>query len=382
MDFALTEDQSILAREIREFASKELDDDVIGRDSRNEFSRELWTKAAAKGLTGLPAPEEFGGAGLDPLTTAIVMEALGYGCRDGGLVFSVGAHLFTCVVPVWKFGSEEQKRRLLPGLCDGSLIGANGMTELDSGSDAYAMKTRAVPCDGGYRLSGSKVFITNSPVADVVIVYAMTDASKGYFGGVTAFLVGSDTPGFEAAQTFKKMGLRTSPVGELLFHDMFVPESAVLGKRGAGAMIFNTVMDWERTCLFASHVGQTERVLERAVDYARTRRQSGHAIGEYQAISHRLAGLKTRLEAARLLTYRAAWRIDRERSVSVDAAMAKNFVAKTFVDVSLAAVQTFGGYGYMTEYEIERTLRDAVSAPIYSGTTEIQDNIIAHWLGL
>ncbi len=382
MEFAFTEEQAQLAREIREFAATELDDDVIARDLRNEFSRELWNRAAAQGLTGLPAPEEYGGVGLDPLTTAIVMEALGYGCRDGGLVFSIGAHLFTCVVPVWKFGTEEQRRRLLPGLCDGSIIGANGMTELGSGSDAYAMKTRAARCDGGWRLDGGKVFITNSPVADLVIVYAMTDETKGYFGGVTAFLVGADTPGFLAAQTFKKMGLRTSPVGELVFSDMFVPDADVLGKVGAGAMIFNEVMDWERTCLFASHVGQIDRVLERAVEHARTRRQSGHPIGHFQAISHRLAELKTRLEAARLLTYRAAWKIDRDRSVSMDAAMAKNFVAETFVEASLAAVQTFGGYGYMTEYEVERTLRDAVSAPIYSGTTEIQNSIIARWLGL
>ena len=382
MDFALTEEQEFLQRDIREFAASELSDDVIRRDQRNEFSHELWRRSAAKGLTGLPAPEEFGGAGLDPLTTAISMEALGYGCPDGGLVFSIGAHLFTCIIPIWKFGTDEQKRHYLPLLCSGEVIGANGMTELESGSDAYAMKTRAVAVDGGYRINGGKMFITNSPVADLVIVYAITDERKGYFGGITAFLVDADTPGFTAAQSFKKLGLRTSPVGELIFDDMFVPDSAVLGGAGGGAMIFNTVMDWERTCLFASHVGQTERALETATEYARTRKQSGKSIGQYQAISHRLAELKTRLEAARLLVYRAAWKIDRERSVSVDAAMAKNAVAELFVDTSLAAVQTRGGYGYMTEYDVERTLRDALSAPIYSGTTEIQNNIIARWLGL
>jgi alkylation response protein AidB-like acyl-CoA dehydrogenase len=382
MDFALTEEQEFLQRDIREFAASELADDVIDRDLRNEFARELWRRSAAKGLTGLPAPEEFGGAGLDPLTTALSMEALGYGCPDGGLVFSIGAHLFTCIIPIWKFGTDEQKRHYLPLLCSGEVIGANGMTELESGSDAYAMRTRAVAVDGGFRINGGKMFITNSPVADLVIVYAMTDERKGYFGGTTAFLVDSDTPGFTAAQSFKKMGLRTSPVGELIFDDMFVPAGAVLGGVGGGAMIFNTVMDWERTCLFASHVGQAERVLDTVVEYARQRQQSGKSISKYQAISHRIAELKTRLEAARLLVYRAAWKIDRERSVSVDAAMAKNSVAEMFVDVSLAAVQTLGGYGYMTEYEVERTLRDALSAPIYSGTTEIQNNIIARWMGL
>lgn len=382
MDFSLTEEQEFLRQDIRDFAASELADDVIDRDLKNEFSAELWRRSAAKGLTGLPAPEEYGGAGFDPLTTALSMEALGYGCPDGGLVFSIGAHLFTCVVPIWKFGTEEQKRRYLPLLCSGELIGANGMTELESGSDAYAMKTRAVKADGGFRINGGKMFITNSPVADLVVVYAITDERKGYFGGITAFLVDADTPGFTAAQSFKKMGLRTSPVGELIFDDMFVPESAVLGRVGAGAMIFNAVMDWERICLFASHVGQTERTLEIAVEHARNRQQSGRPIGQYQAISHRLTELKTRLEAARLLVYRSAWKIDRERGVSMDAAMAKNLVAELFVDTSLAAVQTLGGYGYMTEYDVERTLRDAISAPIYSGTTEIQNNVIARWMGL
>ncbi len=382
MDFALTEDQEFLQREIREFAASELADDVIERDLRNEFSHELWRRSAAKGLTGLPAPEEYGGVGLDPLTIAIVMEALGYGCPDGGLVFSIGAHLVSCVIPIWKFGTEEQKRHYLPRLCSGEVIGAFGMTELDSGSDAYAMKTRAVPCDGGFRINGGKMFITNSTVAELVVVYAITDERKGSFGGITAFLVDADTPGYTAAQSFKKMGLRTSPVGELVFDDMIVPESAVLGRVGAGSAIFNAIIEWERVCIFASHLGQTERVLERTIEYARTRRQSGQAIGKYQAVSHRLAELKTRLEAGRLLLYRVAWKLDRERAIAAEVAMAKNFVAETFLETSLAAVQIFGGYGYMTEYEIERVLRDAVSAPIYSGTTEIQNNIIARWLGL
>jgi alkylation response protein AidB-like acyl-CoA dehydrogenase len=382
MDFALTEEQEFLRQDIRDFAASELSDNVIDRDHRGEFSRELWRRSASKGLTGLPAPEEYGGAGLDPLTVAIVMEALGYGCPDGGHVFSLGGHNGTCIIPITKYGSEEQKQRYLPRLCTGELIGANGMTELRSGSDAYAMTTTAEACDGGFRINGGKMFITNSSVANLIVVYALTDERKRFFGGITAFLVDTDTPGFTAAQTFEKMGLRTAPVGELVFDDMFVPESAVLGRIGAGAMIFGTVLDYERTCLFASHTGQAEKVLETAAAYARTRKQTGKPIGSYQAISHRLAELKTRLEAARLLVYRAAWMIDRDRNVNVHAAMAKNFMAETLIACSMAAVHTLGGYGYMTEYEVERTLRDAVSAPIYSGTTEIQNNIIARSLGL
>ena len=382
MDFALTEEQEFLKQDIREFATRELSNEMVDRDHRGEFSYELWHRSSAKGITGISAPEEYGGAGLDPLSAAIVMEALGYGCKDGGHVFSLGGHLGGSVVPISKYGSEEQKRRFLPLLCSGELIGANGMTELDSGSDAYAMSTKATPCDGGFRITGAKVFITNAAVADLVIVYALTDERKGYFGGISAFLVESGMQGYTAGQNFEKMGLRTAPVGELVFDDMFVPDTAVLGRIGIGAQIFNTVMNFERTCVFASHVGQTEKVLEIATEYARNRKQTGRPIGHYQAISHRLAHLYTRLEAARLLVYRAAWTIDRDRQATGLAAMAKNFVAETFLDASLAAVHTLGGYGYMTEYEVERTLRDAIGAPIYSGTTEIQNNIIARWLRL
>jgi alkylation response protein AidB-like acyl-CoA dehydrogenase len=226
------------------------------------------------------------------------------------------------------------------------------------------------------------MFISNGPIADVLIVFAMTDAAKGYYGGVTAFLVENGTPGFQASRKLEKMGLRTAPLGELVFEDVWVPAEAVVGEVGAGTTLFTHAMDWERICLFASHVGTMERLLEQAITYARSRTQFGQAIGKFQAIAHRIVDMKVQLEAARLLTYRAAWRLGRVRSVSVDASMAKLFVSESLVKAALGTVQIYGGYGYMTEYEVERALRDAVGSTIYSGTSEMQRNIIARWLGL
>jgi alkylation response protein AidB-like acyl-CoA dehydrogenase len=382
MDFALTEEQKILRDNIVRFAREVLNPGVAERDREQAFSRELWRKCGEIGIQGLPVPEQYGGSGCDPLTTAIGLEALGYGCKDGGLVFSLCAHLLSCVVPLWQHGSEAQKQRYLRGLCDGTLVGVHAMTEPGSGSDAFALRTRAEPYGTGFRINGTKTFISNGPVADVVIVFAMTDPSKGYHGGVTAFLVERDTPGFAAGPKFEKMGLRTSPIGELVFTDLRVPAEAVVAGVGGGSTVFTSAMDWERICLFASHVGAMERLLETAIAYARTRSQFGQLIGKFQAVSHRIADMKVSLEAARLLVYRAAWRLEHARSASLDAAMAKLFVSESLLQAALGTVQIHGGYGFMTEYEVERALRDAVGSTLYSGTSEMQRNIIARWLGL
>src|SRR5262245_18661321 len=265
MDFGLSDEQRILRNEIHRFAREKLNGDVRERDRDQVFRRDLWNACAAMGLTGLPVPEAYGGPSLDSLSTAVALEALGYGCEDSGLVFSICAHLLACVVPVLQFGSEEQKRRYLPGFCDGSLIAANAMSEPGSGSDAFALRTRAEPEGNGFRVNGTKTFVTNAPVADVALVFAVTDSQKGYHGGITAFLVDCKTRGGTAGQKFEKMGLRTSPIGELVFEDMIVPAEAVLGGVGAGAGLFVHAMEWERACLFASHVGTMERLLEKSV---------------------------------------------------------------------------------------------------------------------
>lgn len=382
MDFSFSEEQAALRDSIVKFARGQLNEGVIERDRAGTFSRELWRKCGAMGLLGLPVPEAYGGSDADPLTCAIALEALGFGCRDGGLVFSLSAHLLACVVPVWKHGTTAQRDRYLAGLCNGNLVGAHAITEPDSGSDTFAMRLRAERDGAGWRLNGSKTFISNGPEADLVVVFAITDAQKRFHGGVTAFLVDRDVPGFSSGQRFAKMGLRTSPVGELIFDNAFLPDDAVLGVVGGGASVFGTAMEWERALLVAAHVGTIERLLETTVAYARSRSQFGQMIGKFQAVAHKAADMKVQLEAARLLVYRTATRLTTSRSISLDASMTKLFVSETLVKVALDAVQLHGGYGFMEEYEVERALRDAIGSTLYSGTSEMQRNIIARWLGL
>lgn len=382
MNFSYSAEQETLRKAIMAFSRATLNDGMIARDRDQVFRRDLWEACAGMGLQGLPAPEEFGGSGLDPLSCAIALEALGYGCTDHGLVFSLCAHVMSAVVPLWKFGSAEQKRRFLPGLCDGTCIGVHAMTESESGSDPFGMRSRAVKDGAGWRIKGSKTFISNGPDADVIIVFALTDPEARFHGGVTAFLLERGTPGLSAGRKIEKMGLRTSPFGELSFDDVWVPDDAVLGGVGGGSGVFGHSMDWERTCLFAAHVGQMQRLMERTIEYARTRQSGGKPIGRYQGVSHRIADMKVRLEAARLLTYQAASKLEKTRAVTLDASIAKLFVSEALVQTAADTVQILGGYGYTTDYEVERGLRDAVAATIYSGTSDVQRNIIAGWLGL
>jgi alkylation response protein AidB-like acyl-CoA dehydrogenase len=381
MDLDLNQEQRLLRDNIKRFAERELNADIQARDRAHEFSRAAWDKCGELRLQGLPVPQPMGGAGLDPLSCAVALEALGYGCRDGGLVFSICAHLLACVVPIWKHGSKDQHQRYLPGLCDGSLIAVNAMTEPDTGSDAFAMSTRALRDGDGFRIHGTKMFCSNGPVADLAVVYALTDADKGFHGGVTAFVV-EKAAGFSAGRSFEKLGLRTAPLSELAFDGVYVPGEAVLGEVGGAAPIFAQSMDWERALLGATHVGAMQRMLEQALEYARTRKQYGQPIGKFQAVSHRIADMKVRLEAARALVYQAAWKLDRARDVSLHASAAKLFVSESLQRSALDLVQILGGYGFIAENDAERGLRDAIGSTIYSGTSEIQRNIIARWLGL
>lgn len=382
MNFDLTEDQSLFQKEIIAFAQKELNQDIIERDRKGEFRRDLWEKCAEMGLQGLPFQTEYGGSNLDPLSTALAIEAFGFGCKDGGLVFSVSAHLLACTIPIWKFGSEDQRNRYLPKLINGQWIAVNGMTEPESGSDAFNMNTTATKTKGGYLINGNKIFASNGPVADIALVYAKTDAEKGYHGGISAFIIKTKTKGFSAGQKFEKMGLRTCPISELVFENVFVPDQDMLGGEGGGSSIFNFSMEWERICLVAAHVGTMQRVLNDVVKYAKSRQSGGNSLGNFQAISHKIANMKIRLEASRWLVYQAASKLDRSRTVSQDASITKVFVSESLKKSVADAMQIYAGNGYMVDFEIERIMRDSMASTIYSGTSEIQMNIVAKWLGL
>ncbi len=381
IDFAPTQEQASLREEIVAFAQGALREDVVHLDSEASFPREAWQRCAEFGIQGMPVPVEYGGLGLDAITIMLALEALGYGCNDNGLIFSLNAQMWACEVPIAKFGSEEQKRRYLPGLSEGTLIGAHAMSEPGSGSDAFALTTTATEQGDGYVLNGSKTFVTNAPVADVFVVFATTDRSRG-FAGLCAFLVDRDTPGLSLGAPLHKMGLRTSPISEVFLDDCHLPADRMLGKRGAGMALFNHSMEWERGCILACTVGSMQRQLERSVAYARERKQFGKPIGKFQAVSHRIVDMKVRLEAARALLYRLGWLMDQGRSSPMDSALTKLFLSESFVQSSTDALEIHGGYGYMTEYELERELRDAIGAQIYSGTSDLQRNTIASSLRL
>lgn len=358
-----------------------LPDDVRDRDRGEIFSRQSWDRCGAFGIQGLPAPGSYGGGEADAVTTMLALEALGYGCTDAGLVFSINAHMWTSVVPLSLFGNEQQKQRWLPGLCSGQLIGCHAITEPDAGSDVFSLTTSGKPVDGGYVLDGRKMFITNAPIADLLLLFARTTEGIGPYG-ISAFLLEAGARGLTLGKPLDKMGLRTSPMSEVIVDDCFVPDAAMLGKPGQGGEIFSASMRWERACIMASQVGLMRRTMERCIEYARQRRQFGRAIAKYESVADKIADMKIAVDASRALVLRVGWLMDQGNDALTEAAVAKAFVGEASVRTHLDAVQVHGGYGYMTEQEIERSLRDSIGGKIYSGTTEIQKRIIARSLGL
>ena len=381
MDFSLSAEQREIKAAAIAFARRELDHDLAKREDAGEFPAEAWRACAQFGVQGLPVPAELGGGGADMLTTALVMEGLGYGCHDNGLIFSLNAQLWSLELPLVKFGTPAQQRAYLPGLVSGDLIGVHAMTEPDSGSDAFSMRTRAERDGDRYVLNGTKLYITNAPVSDVVLVFA-AHPGKPRSKGISAFLVEAGTPGFTVRRSLEKMGLRTSPMGEIVLSDCLVPAASRLGPEGAGMAVFNSSMAWERSCIMASALGAMQRQLEACVSYARMRQQFGQAIGKFQSVANKVADMYLRLEAARLLIYQTAWLGQQGRPALAQAAAAKLFTSEAWVASSLDAVQIHGAFGYMKESGIERDLRDAVGSTIYSGTSEIQRVILSRMLGL
>jgi alkylation response protein AidB-like acyl-CoA dehydrogenase len=380
VDFDWSEEQVLLAESAAEFARKELND---GR--RRAFPRQAWRRCAEFGVQGLPIPAAFGGQGADAVTTALVLESLGYGCRDNGLLFSLNAHLWSCALPIWKFGRDAQRHRYLPGLCDGSLIGVQAVTETGSGSDALAVSTTARRDGDHYVLNGTKTFITNASVADVLIVLARDEADAKGAGGLAdlcAFIVERDTDGLWAGAPFDKLGLHASPLGEITFTECRVPAEARLGGPGAGMAVFTTTIEWERSFILATALGTMRRQLEETVEYAAGHRRFGRPIGKQQAVAHRIADMKVRLEAGRLLLYRLAWLKDQGRRTTLESSITKLYLSEAFVASSLAAFETYGASGYLAGTAPEENLRDSLASRIYSGTSDIQRSVIAGLLGL
>jgi alkylation response protein AidB-like acyl-CoA dehydrogenase len=377
MDFEWTEEQQTWRATVIRFAQRELNEAVV----EDDFSWENWRRCADFGLQGLPMPEEYGGAGADILTTVLAMEGLGYGCRDNGLIFALNAQLWGVQFPILAFGSQDQKRRYLPRLCSGDAVGAHAISEPNAGSDVFSLRTRAHKHGDHYILEGSKTFVTNAPVADVLLIYATINPDHG-LGGITVFLVDRDTPGLRLGSNMEKMGLRTAPMSEAFLDHCEVPTSSRLGPEGGGVQVFNHAMEWERACILASYLGTMERQVEQCIQYAKERRQFGSPIGKFQLVAAKIANMKVRLETARLISYKVAWLLSHGKPAVMEAALAKLYVSESLLQSSLDTLQIHGGYGYMTEFQIEQEVRDAVASRIYSGTSDIQRLVIARSLGL
>jgi hypothetical protein len=381
IDFELSEEQQELQNAAIEFARVELVDDVIRRDREEIFSRDGWKACARFGVQGLPVPAEYGGMGLGITEAIAVMEGLGYGARDQGLLFSLNAHLWTATLPIIFFGTEDQRKKYLPGLAGDALIAANGASEPDAGSDIFSMRMRAEKKGDHYHLNGTKTFVSNAPIANLFVVYATIDAGLGPMG-ITAFLVDRDTPGLSVTRKMEKMGLRTSPMSEVVFENCVVPVGNRLGREGRGVAVFECSMEWERGCILANYLGLMRRQLEQCIEHVRNRRQFGKPIGKFQSVANRIVDMKVRLDACRPLVYRIGRLKRMNKPAVLESSIAKLFVSESLVKSCQDALQIFGGYGYMVDQGIERDLRDALGSTLYSGTSEIQRNLIANSLGI
>ncbi|MBB5355467.1 MULTISPECIES: acyl-CoA dehydrogenase [Anoxybacillus] len=377
MNFQLSEEHEMIRKMVRDFAKNEVAPTAAERDEEERFDRDIFNKMAELGLTGIPWPEEYGGIGSDYLAYVIAVEELSKVCASTGVTLS--AHISLASWPIYKFGTEQQKQTYLRALATGEKLGAYGLSEPGAGSDVSAMKTRAVKDGDHYVLNGSKVWITNGGEADIYVVFAVTDPEKKH-RGISAFIVEKGTPGFSIGKKEKKLGIRSSPTTELIFEDCRIPKENLLGEEGEGFKIAMMTLDGGRNGIAAQAVGIAQGALDAAVEYAKGRIQFGKPIAEQQGIAFKLADMATAIEAARLLTYQAAWLESNGLPYGKESAMAKLFAGDTAMKVTVEAVQIFGGYGYTKDYPVERFMRDAKITQIYEGTQEIQRIVISRML--
>ncbi len=380
MDFNYNDAQKNYQRDVTSFAQgakKELVDLVVQLDRTAEFNRQGWQLCAEFGIQGGPIPTQYGGKGLALMTYIAGLESLGMHCRDNGLLFSIGAHVLACELPILSFGTEVQKQQWLPLLSSGEKIAAIAIAEAHGSSDAFNINTTATQSRGGYILNGKKSYITNSTLCDVALVFARVSDTANK---VICLLVDRNTPGMHCEAVTDSSGLRTSPWGDIIFDDCWVDQSQQLG--ASGELVFMSAMEWERGCILAPLVGAMQRQLNDCITRVRTRKQGEQALSDHQAVSHRIVEMKMRADLARLQLYQFAFIKDTRRRANMEAVMTKWYLSESYLQNSMDAMQLHGGFGYSTDAGIEREVRDALGLRIASGTSDIQKNIIAKWLKL
>ena len=374
MDFVLSKEHEMARTLFRDFAQAEVKPLAQEVDETEHFPWDTVRKMQKLGFMGIPMPKEYGGQGCDSLTYAMCVEELSKVCGTTGVI--VSAHTSLCCEPIRKWGTPEQKAKYLTPLASGEKIGAFGLTEPGAGTDASGQQTKAVLDGDHYVLNGSKIFITNGGAADTYVVFAMTDKSLGNHG-ISAFIVEKDFPGFSIGTKEKKMGIRGSSTTELIFQDCIVPKENLLGKEGQGFVIAMTTLDGGRIGIASQALGLAQGALDNTIAYVKERKQFGRALAKFQNTQFQLADMHTKVEAARLLVYKAARAKDTQKKYSLEAAMAKLYAAEVAMEVTTKAVQLHGGYGYTREYDVERMMRDAKITEIYEGPSEVQRMVIS-----
>ncbi|MCI1966546.1 MAG: acyl-CoA dehydrogenase [Oscillospiraceae bacterium] len=376
MDFQLSKEHQMVRTLFQTIAQKEVKPYAQDVDEEERFPKEAYEKFCRYGFMGIPYPKEWGGQGCDTLTYAMCVEEVAKVCCASSTLLS--AHTSLGTWPIYKYGTEEQKRKYMPKLTSGEYLGAFGLTEPNAGTDSSAQRTTAVLKGDHYLLNGSKIFITNAGYADLYVVFAMTERNLGNHG-ISAFIIEKGFPGFSVGKPEKKMGIRGSATCELFFKDCVVPKENLLGQEGKGFIIAMTTLDGGRIGIAAQALGLAEGALNETIQYVKERKQFGRALSKFQNTQFAIAEMLTKTQAAQLLLYKAAIAKDRQKSVSLEAAEAKLFCADVAMDVTTRCVQLHGGYGYMREYAVERMMRDAKITEIYEGTSEVQKMVISKY---